>query len=1642
MDDAIHKRVLRITGAIPAVNYLKLPKSRGFALHGRFCYLQVRFEQPSALFSIHLEAVTADGNTCRISIGNIFKAKNVKKKAGCIQFTMKDPPSCWMLLSVDLVAAVAAAAAAGSSSSSSSGSTQASPYSHLKGMQLCSTLTVRSAFTSDIRFGLQTLPRDMVLCHSLEPSQLAQLWLPAEPVGVPEPPLNKPIRPKLPRSEYARSVLYCAETDELVYPAGAVVVAMAAGNSSSSSSSSSQEAAGAVAAHAAAAVSAAGNSGCSVAVQQQLQEGSMKRPQGSQRFFVGHSAFVCCLALGGQGQLLATGQEGKAALIRVWDFRPGQQQQPAETGSTEDHTAMSSNGTCLAVLCAHASRLAALDVSADGRALVAAGCDSQGRQVIALWDISGIRQGGRAQLLMSHVSHHNVRVLRFCPFEPDTFLSAGRDSVRTYRLKGGSLRGLSVRLEPPVNKKGQVVGTATAAVASGPKIFTDLGCEAGSAALQLPTQHVFAATASGAVFQIDYARRCVVAVYQLHVGAINALAIGEGFAATASDDASLRLWPLDFSAYLLEAQHEAPVTSVALTAGGLGLAAGCEDGLLGLLGVASRRYAALMRSHCGPVACVVPHHERPEYCTASADGSVRIWDITSHQQLYEFGGGSSGRTCGAPTAAAYNPRAYQLAVGCSSGLLRLFDVATTTLLLEQQQHKGAVTQLLFAPDGSRLLSCGADGKLVACDASRQCAAAAEAGAGGATISVFAASSLEAVLCIETTAQGFTRLEFSGDSQDLWASTVEASTQDDSSSGGPSCSVLRFCANSGSLLQVLPNPHGAAAVTAFALDPCGALLATGGADHLVKLWAISSRQEVAAAAAQAAQQGRQEQQAAGHVSVLPAYQSFTGHSGAVTGAAFLGNQLLTVGQDGNVAVWNMHSSSKGIGSKRKQHPDLNVTMRSWLERPTAAAGSNSSTAGFATAGVQQASSPSHASARPAVAAGGVMLQELHAAQSDPEVLPSPLFSAQGPYQQHLSLRGPSSNTAAAAPAVPAPVRCSWLLGLNASAHGSLLWLRQRGLVAHPAGTVLVLTDLASHSQRHLQHHSLPISAAAASSDGCLLATAPAGPEPASGCAEVCVWDAATGTLRHVLRQHACGVGLLAFSPDGCWLASVSAGGDGGLLVLWDLQAGEAAAVGKTQKAVCSIVWMPWQPLPTFLTCGGDGLLLWSLAPSFLEQRQLTVPDAAGAAFTAVCSAASSGCLPHSSMAGQSLDPAQQEAQQEEEAGTAFAADECGTVWQLAVGGGSLLGCVAVAQLPAGEQQLAPLLAGHASSITGLVDAGLDAAPGSDDPAGTGLVASICEEGWLALWRMGGQQQALPLADFRSEHVVTAVAFLPGHGSCMVGYAYGRLALLDLAPAAAAADTADEEPGSSQHSAGSLGAIRWSVARHASPVVSLALHPCQPLVMAASRDGLVSVTNLESSRLVACCQDLTGTITPLHMLAVNTSAAPAAAAHGNSSAGAAASNMAAAAWLDRVLVFSAPWQASSAAVLSSYQCPEVPASLPTSRTSVAFIPGSAKLLLFSSPCLQAAALLLDATTGQPLRELQLPGCPSSSTASPCGQLLAFGLHDGRVVLVDAAGDASSELGACAAGRVPVAAIAFAAGGKRLLAAAGSIVTVWDA
>ncbi len=70
------------------------------------------------------------------------------------------------------------------------------------------------------------------------------------------------------------------------------------------------------------------------------------------------------------------------------------------------------------------------------------------------------------------------------------------------------------------------------------------------------------------------------------------------------------MWPLDFSAYLLEAEHEAPVTALALAPGGLDLAVGTEDGGVGRLDLATRQHHALLCSHYGAVTAVAAHPTR------------------------------------------------------------------------------------------------------------------------------------------------------------------------------------------------------------------------------------------------------------------------------------------------------------------------------------------------------------------------------------------------------------------------------------------------------------------------------------------------------------------------------------------------------------------------------------------------------------------------------------------------------------------------------------------------------------------------------------------------------------------------------------------------------------------------------------------------------------------------------------------------------------------------------------------------------------------------------------------------------------------------------------------------------------------------
>ena len=161
----------RISGSIPAGNFIQLPKSssQSLGLTGRYLYLIFR-PLPSKCFVVHIEVVTLSGLVVRVSFSNLFK--EFKSTSTWLQFpfltgsdkensgTKPDSSvNCWTLLTLDLKAILTKYVHA--------------KYANVKNIKLCSNLLVKSVFTSDIEFSpfvepgrgkegpMQALPRDM-----------------------------------------------------------------------------------------------------------------------------------------------------------------------------------------------------------------------------------------------------------------------------------------------------------------------------------------------------------------------------------------------------------------------------------------------------------------------------------------------------------------------------------------------------------------------------------------------------------------------------------------------------------------------------------------------------------------------------------------------------------------------------------------------------------------------------------------------------------------------------------------------------------------------------------------------------------------------------------------------------------------------------------------------------------------------------------------------------------------------------------------------------------------------------------------------------------------------------------------------------------------------------------------------------------------------------------------------------------------------------------------------------------------------------------------------------------------------------------------------------------------------------------------
>lgn len=160
-------------------------------------------------------------------------------------------------------------------------------------------------------------------------------------------------------------------------------------------------------------------------------------------------------------------------------------------------------------------------------------------------------------------------------------------------------------------------------------------------------------------------------MYKLHDNAaISSLVVSSGFCVTGGEDQLLRVWEMDFSEYILEANNDGVVTSLTLSEDASQVACGTSTGVLSILDLTNNNFRTIVRSHTENVAQIVFHPFANSILSLSNDLTIRLWDPEKLEQTYEFSYPPNDNClCLTP-----NPQGLFFAAGFQSGVLRIFDI--------------------------------------------------------------------------------------------------------------------------------------------------------------------------------------------------------------------------------------------------------------------------------------------------------------------------------------------------------------------------------------------------------------------------------------------------------------------------------------------------------------------------------------------------------------------------------------------------------------------------------------------------------------------------------------------------------------------------------------------------------------------------------------------------------------------------------------------------------------------------------------------------------------------------------------------------------------------------------------------------------
>ncbi|XP_068921625.1 WD repeat-containing protein 90 [Petaurus breviceps papuanus] len=1354
MDKTLKATVYRIRGAIPAGNFIQLPKTstQSLGLTGRYLYLLFR-PIPMKYFVVHLDVTTEDSQVIRISFSNLFK--EFKSTSTWLQFpfiyeeatgptkTSKTDligaaPRCvrWTCLQLDLQFILMMYLNR--------------RYSHIKSVKLCANQLVKNIYTSDLSFdpgvtisevrqaklALNPMPREMsfpvpkgekwhdryvFIRFPTDDSQMLQDSVQSclsrtsgshEPVQQLPQPVTDSIQDKVSLIQQITSpVAWSHRTPSVqksipevsltsghlgnqkgcrkgVLAGGDATVSCAANDggidvyvhklgkgptlledpglgeitsprltkSNTISTKNSSRHRHLLPDPILKLKGVIGFGGCSTKWALWSKDGSylvypchavivaLIVETGEQRFFIGHTDKVSSLTFNGNSTLLASSQMGPLSMVRLWNF---------ETGK------------CLSIFKTHIHSICFLSFSYSGAVLCGVGKDRHGKTMVVVWSTASVSHGGEVTVLAKAHTDVDIQALKIAFFDDTRMVSCGRDNIRLWRIRSGTLRSCPVNL-------GEYHALE----------FTDLAFEEGHVADREPEDRtLFVCSRSGHILEINYknvtiqnARRLLPSQTQpvhrkekqtFNSGpgiAINSISISSTFCAMGSEDGYLRLWPLDFSSVFLEAEHEGAVSSVCISPDGLRVLSTTSTRNLGFLDIQSRGYNTLVRSHADLILAFAVEGHRKQLATVSQDNTIRIWDLVTMQQLYDF-----TTTEETPCAITFHPTQQVFVCGFSNGVVRSFSLVVSDLLVEYKRHRGAITGLAVSPDGKFMYSSCSQGTLALYNCSTQkysvlrvlsnvvCQDAelgtnilvvngdssllAFVGPSRYIVTIMDASSLDELLRIDISILDLESTNLDS-ALDICFAPVSSGHLLVSTSSNK---VLVLDVKTGCLTRQLSNLHQVAC-SALALSEDGHFLLTTG-DRAIKVWDFQMKFNAS-------------------------FQVFIGHSEPVQRVAFTPDQQHIISVGDAIFIWDFlaapEKASKG-------------SVRWSIESsPSPAAGPNVEKIGDAASGtngiprqsipVPFLASPPHLdiSSMPpgknhdvfsesddegTCLKSHVMGRTQKAPDSSVHVKKKVDGNVGGPGKTKLGqwcpdldtgngrIVGPQNNIRPdsykhfiarfKASTLPKTIsfpknncerlRLKAVVGYNGNGRGNMVWRPDTGFFAYTCGCVIVVEDLHSGSQQHWLGHPEEISTLAVRHDAQVLASASGWGDKSSRC-QIRIWDVPEGTCRKVLFHHETEVQAMAYSHNDRLFITLGDYSDR-TIALWNAFTYELMSSTRFTEPVHEVAFNPFSA--NELACVGQGAITFWLMKQWgadinLQVHRVPVPEEIGPVeLTSIC-----------------------------------------------------------------------------------------------------------------------------------------------------------------------------------------------------------------------------------------------------------------------------------------------------------------------------------------------------------------------------------------------------------------------------------------